>query len=63
MKWLMDRVFDGVFHKCSVADTIGGIHILIICPAENPTYYYNRKGFYPFTMQALVDFQGLFMDM
>ena len=46
-----------------VAGAIDGSHIPIICPKDNPSDYYNRKGFYSVIMQALVDFRGLFMDV
>ena len=46
-----------------VAGAIDGTHIPIICPVENPSDYYNRKGFYSIIMQGLVDFRGLFMDV
>ena len=46
-----------------VAGAIDGTHIPIVCPQENPSDYYNRKGFYSILMQALVDFRGLFMDV
>ena len=46
-----------------VAGAIDGTHIPIICPVENSSDYYNRKGFYSIIMQGLVDFRGLFMDV
>ena len=41
-----------------VAGAIDGTHIPIISPLENPSDYYNRKGFYSIIMQAIVDFRG-----
>ena len=45
-----------------VAGAIDGTHIPIISPRENPSDYYNHKGFYSIIMQAIVDFRGLFLD-
>ena len=45
-----------------VAGAIDGTHIPIVCPKENSSDYYNRKGFYSIIIQALVDFHGLFMN-
>ena len=45
-----------------VAAAIDGSHIPIKAPEENPTYYFNRKGFYSVVLQALVDANGCFMD-
>ena len=42
---------------------IDGTHIPIICPKEGGSDYYNHKGFYSVIMQAIVDCQGLFIDM
>ena len=40
-----------------------GTHIPIIRPQDNPTDYYNRKGFHSVLMQAVVDHQGIFTDI
>ena len=39
-----------------VAGAIDRTHIPIISPRENPSDYYNRKGFYSIIMQAIADF-------
>ena len=36
---------------------------LLFASTESSADYHNRKGFYSITMQSLVDFQGLFMDV
>ena len=41
---------------------IDGTHVLIIKPDNNPSDYFNRKGFYSIIMQAVVDSRGLFLD-
>ena len=59
------EVVDG-FEACwvfpQVAGAIDGTHIPIISPQDNPSDYYNRKGFHSIIMQAVVDFRGLFLD-
>lgn len=42
---------------------IDGTHIPIIQPAESSADYFNRKSFYSVIMQAMMDFQGLFLDI
>ena len=39
------------------------VHIPIIRPDESASNYYNRKGYYSTSMQAMVDFCGLFMNV
>ena len=60
------EIVDG-FEVCwdipQVASAIDGTHIPVIRPQDNPSDYYNRKGFYSVMMQAVVDFCGLFLDM
>ena len=46
-----------------VVGAIDGTHIPIICPEESGSDYYNRKGYYSVIMQAVVDYQGLFIDV
>ena len=45
-----------------VPGAIDGTHIPIISLQENPSDYYNLKGFHSIIMQAVVDFRGLFLD-
>lgn len=40
---------------------IEGSHIPILRPRESAADYYNRKGFYSVTMQAVVEYRGRFM--
>ena len=42
---------------------IDGSHIPIMAPQEHPTEYYNRKGWYSMTLQAIVDGKGLFWNI
>ena len=57
----LHEVVDG-FEVCwgfpQVAGAIDGTHIPIIRPQDNPSDYYNRKGFYSVVMQAVVDSVG-----
>ena len=46
-----------------VVGAIDGSHIPILKPIECPSDYYNRKGFYSLLLQAVVDSQGLFIDV
>jgi len=54
--------FDVCWGFPQVAGAIDGTHIPVIRPHDNPSDYYNRKGFYSVIMQAVVDFRGLFLD-
>ena len=42
---------------------IDGTHVPIICPEESSTDYYDRKCSYSIIMQAVVNYEGLFMDV
>ena len=59
------EIVDG-FEVCwgfpQVAGAIDGTHVPVIKPQDNPSDYYNRKGFYSIIMQAVVDYRGLFLD-
>ena len=59
------EIVDG-FEVCwgfpQVAGAIDGTHVPVIKPQDNPSDYYNRKGFYSIIVQAVVDFRGLFLD-
>ena len=57
---------EGFEHRRGFPQAVGaidGTHIPIICPEESGADYYNRKSFYLIIMQAIVDYQGLFMDV
>ena len=43
--------------------TIDRMHIPILRPKESGSIYYNRKGYHPILMQAIVEFRGLFIDV
>ena len=58
---IVDR-FEVCWDFPQVAGAIDGTHIPVIRPQDNPSDYYNRKGFYSIIMQAVVDFRGLFLD-
>lgn len=45
------------------AGAVDGSHIPIAAPTTNHTDYYNRKGYYSIIIQALVDYQYLFLDI
>ena len=59
------EIVDG-FEVCwgfpQVAGAIDGTHVPVIKPQDDPSDYYNRKGFYSIIMQAVVDYRGLFLD-
>ena len=61
LREVVDR-FEACWGFPQVAGAIDGTHIPIISPQENPSDYYNRKGFHSIIMQAVVDFRGLFLD-
>ena len=42
---------------------IDGTHIPILWPQDSASDYYSRQGYYSLLMQAVVDFQGLFIDV
>ena len=60
----LPEIVDG-FEVCwgfpQVAGAIDGTHVPVIKPQDNPSDYYNRKGFYSIIMQAVVDYRGLFL--
>ena len=45
-----------------ILGAIDGIHIPIITPFYDPVAYYNRKGFYFFLLQGVVDADCKFWD-
>lgn len=45
-----------------ILGAIDGIHIPIITPSYDPVAYYNRKGFYSFLLQGVVDADCKFWD-
>ena len=62
----LDEDIAGFEQERGFPQTVGaidGTHIPIICPKESGSDYYNRKGFYSVIMQAVVDYQGLFVDI
>lgn len=44
------------------AGALDGTHIPVIAPVNNPTDYYNRKGWYSVVLQGLVDHTYKFLD-
>lgn len=50
-----------VFRQCVGA--IDGCHVRTICPKDLHDQYYNRKQYYSFNFQALVDDSGKFIDI
>ena len=62
----LDENIEGFEHRRGFPQAVGaidGTHIPIICPEDSSTDYYNRKCFYSIIMQAVVDYQGLFIDV
>ena len=62
----LDEDSEGFEHKRGFPQAVGavdGTHIPIICPEDSGADYYNRKCFYSIIMQAVVDYQGLFIDV
>ena len=62
----LTNVVNGFDARCGfpqAAGAVDGTHIPIIRPQDNPTDYYNRKGYHSVLMQAVVDHQGIFTDI
>ena len=62
----LDEDIEGFEHRRGFPQAVGavdGTHIPIICPEDSGADYYNRKCFYSIIMQAIVDYQGLFIDV
>ena len=57
------RIVNGFSSKWGFPQCIGGSHIPIIAPSENPLDYYNRKGYHSVILQALVDHEYRFLDV
>ena len=60
------EIVDGFYHCCRFSHTFGaihGTHIPILRPQGSSSDYYNRKGYHSILMQAVVDFQGRFLDV
>ena len=53
----------GGFPQAAGATCIDGTHIPILKPQESSSDYYNRKGFYSISMQAVVSSNGYFLDV
>lgn len=58
-------VIDGFENRWGFPQTCGAdrSHIPILKSKESASDYYNRKGYYSITMQAVVDFRGIIIDI
>ncbi|XP_058500528.1 uncharacterized protein LOC131469526 [Solea solea] len=52
---------DRCYPQC--AGVIGGIHVPIAAPRENPDHYINRSGWHSVILQAVVDHNACFTDV
>ena len=59
----LSEVFEKAWGLPQCAGAVDGSHIPIAAPTTNHTDYYNRKGYYSIIIQALVDYQYLFLDI